>query len=249
MTLELVLVDDYAALSLAGADLVTDVIRSNPSASLVVATGNTPMGVYRELGERRGRGEIDTSRLRIFQLDAYLGVSMDDPRSLYGWMERSFLTPLGISSGQVVSLPGDTPDPDAACREFDRAVQEAGGFDLAILGLGPNGHLGFNEPPADPGSGTRVVDLTPESVASGAVYWGGQEQVPRRALTAGMADLLAARRTLLLVSGEHKREILRRTVAEPISPQVPASYLQKASQVTIIADRAAASSLPNLSTR
>lgn len=237
--MRLVVVDDYAALSEAGADLLAAAIAANPSAALVIATGETPLGLYAALAERRRRGALDTSRLRIFQLDAYLGLAADDRRSLYGWMKRAFLDPLEIPAANVTRLPGDAPDPAAACRAFDQAVRTAGGFDLAVLGLGPNGHLGFNEPPTDPDSPTRVVDLTEQSVQSNARYWGGRDQVPRQALTTGMAALLAARQTLLVVAGAHKRAILRRTVEGPVTPDVPASYLRQAANVTVLADRAA----------
>ncbi len=237
--MHVVSVDDYEALSCAAADLVCAVIANNPAAVMVLATGNTPMGLYRDVAQRRQRGEIDTSRLRIFQLDAYLGLAPDDPRSLYGWLRRSVLDPWGVPETNVVRLRGDAVDPEAECRAYDESVVAVEGFDLSVLGLGPNGHLGFNEPPVDPDAPTRIVDLTPESVESSARYWGGRDRVPPRALTAGMRALLAARQTLLVVSGAHKQEILRRTVAVPVTPDVPASYLQQASNVTVIADRAA----------
>lgn len=231
--------NDYAELSRAGADLVVSVARNNPSATLILATGESPVGMYRELAERRQRGEFDASRLRIFQLDGYLGIAEDDPRSLYGWMKRVVLDPLGIPDEHVVRLPGTAPDPLVVCRAYDASVQAAGGIDLAVLGLGPNGHIGFNEPPADASAPTRVVDLSESSLQSNARYWGDSEQVPRQALTAGMNILLAARQTLLLVSGERKRDILRRAVEGPVTPDVPASYLQTVATATIIADKAA----------
>jgi glucosamine-6-phosphate deaminase len=235
----LIEVDDYVGVSRVGADLIAAVIRDRPAATILVATGNTPMGAYAELAARRERGELDTSRVRAVQLDEYLGIPADDRRSLYGWMLRSFVAPLGIPTENVVRLPSDAADPLAACRAFDEAVRTAGGIDLAVLGLGLNGHLGFNEPPAAPDAPTRVVTLTEESLESNAVYWGGREQVPPAALTAGMTTLLAARQTLLLVSGAHKREILARTLDGPVTPEVPASYLQRAADVSVVADRAA----------
>jgi glucosamine-6-phosphate deaminase len=239
MGIQLEIVEDYEALSRKGADIVVEVIRRKPDAAMVLATGNSPIGLYRELAARYERGEFDTSRLRIFQLDGYLGLSPDDPRSLYGWMERIVLRPLGIPEERIVRLPGDTASPEAACSAYEEAVAAAGGFDFSLLGLGPNGHLGFNEPPSDPASRTRVVDLTESSIASNAPYWGSRDEVPRQAMTAGLNVLLAARQTLLVVSGAHKRDILRRALEGPISPEVPASYLRQASGVVVLADRAA----------
>jgi glucosamine-6-phosphate deaminase len=237
--MRLIAVQDYDALSRLGADLVVETVAQKPDATLVLATGKTPMGMYAELVRRRETGVLDTSRVRIFQLDSYFGIGENDDRSLFQWMQRSVLDPLEIPSDHVVSLPSNALDPAKVCEEYEQAVRAAGGIDLSVLGLGPNGHLGFNEPPIEPDASTRLVDLTTESIASNARYWGGPDRVPRRALTAGMNVLLDARATLLLVSGEHKRTILGRTMDGTPSPQVPASYLHLAENVTVIADRAA----------
>ena len=237
--MNLLIVENYEALSQAGADWLSTAIQTKPDAALVLATGDTPMGIYRELAERYSRGLVNTSQLRVFQLDAYLGLAPDDRRSLFAWMRRSFLEPLGISESNVVRLPGDASDPSEACQAYAAAARQAGGFDISILGLGPNGHLGFNEPPSPPDAPTRLVDLTLESIMSNARYWGGEEEVPRQALTCGMDLLLAARQTLLVVSGAHKHRILHRALEEPQTPDVPASYLQSAPRVTVLADRAA----------
>ena len=144
------------------------------------------------------------------QLDEYLGVPESDPRSLWAWMKRSFVEPLGI--GRTVRL--DDP------AQFEGEIRELGGLDLAILGLGPNGHLGFNEPPSPPDAPTRRLDLTPASLESNRAYW-GDLPVPTQAVTAGMNVILAARQTLLLVSGAHKRTVLRarwRNRKRPICP-------------------------------
>ncbi len=231
--------DDYEAVSRAAADHIAKYVKAHPTANVVLATGSSPMGAYQDLARLRAEGAFDPSRLRIFQLDAYLGLAPDDRRSLFRWLKESFLDPLAIQPEQVVRLPGDTPDPQAICKAFDDAVAAAGGFDLSVLGVGMNGHLGFNEPPADPSSPTRLVDLTEESLDSNADYWGGRDLVPRRAITAGLAGLLAARHTLLLASGARKHDILRQTVEGPQTGDVPASFLQGAAKVTVIADRAA----------
>ena len=230
---------DYDALSLAGARRVAAKFRQDPRTAVVVATGNTPMGLYRALAKQYRQAAFDSSQLSVFQLDAYLGLSADDPRSLNRWTQTSFVEPLGIAERQVTKLPGDAPDPTEVCRSYDAAVARAGGFGLAVLGLGPNGHLGFNEPPSRGTDVTRVVDLTEASLESNARYWGEREQVPKRAITAGMSVILGAEEILLLVSGAHKREILHQTLHGPVSPDVPASYLQTAKNVTVLVDRAA----------
>lgn len=233
------LVDDYAALSQVGAQLVATAIRAKPDLKLLVPTGNTPLGLYRELAFLKRRGDLEASNITVFQLDEYVGVGEDDERSLYGWMRDALLEPLDISQASIVRLRGDVTHLEEVCRTYAETLEAHGGLDLAVLGLGPNGHLGFNEPPSSPASKTRVVALTPESVASNTAYWGDSERVPRRALTAGMDVLLAARHIVLLASGEHKRDILERSLRGPVSENVPASFLQRAPHLTVLADRAA----------
>jgi glucosamine-6-phosphate deaminase len=231
-----VVVADYEALSRVAADAIAATLLRKPDALLLLATGDTPMGAYRDLAERHLRGELDTSRLRAAQLDEYAGLAPDDRRSLYGWMTRSFAEPLGVPEEHTIRLDASLP-PDIACRRYDAAVADAGGFELAVLGLGPNGHLGFNEPPIERDAPTRLVPLTPASIRSNARYWGDEDDVPREALTCGMATLLQARQILLVVSGPHKREILRRTLTPPPTADVPASWLQQAAgDVVVLAD-------------
>lgn len=236
--LSVTVLDDYETLSRAGADIVTDLFTARPAAEVVVATGETPMGLYRELARRREAGAFDPSAIRVFQLDEYSGIDPRDRRSLFGWTVRTFVAPLGIPAENVVGLPTDG-DVAAACAAYDRAVEEAGGYELAILGIGANGHIGFNEPPSDASAPTREVALSDESIESNARYWGGREHVPPRAITAGMATLLRARKTLLVASGREKREIVRRAIQGPVSPEVPASYLQDADDATVLLDREA----------
>jgi glucosamine-6-phosphate deaminase len=230
---------DADALAVRAARAIADTIARRPDATIMVATGSTPMATYAELAAMRRRGELDTSRVRAVQLDEYLGLTGDDdPRSLHGWMRRSFTEPLGIDDARVLRLDV-SGDAEAGCRAFDEAIDAGGGLDLAILGLGPNGHLGFNEPPSEPGAPSRTVELTPESLASNAPYWGGLEHTPRRAATAGMRVIMQARAVLLLVSGAHKREILGRTLDGPPTPDVPSSLLRLRGAVTIVCDAAA----------
>lgn len=241
--MDLMIVEDDSSLGEAAAELVIGMISAQPALRVTFPVGETPESTYRALAAASREGRVDATHLRIFQLDEYLGLPEGDPRTLYGWLRRDLLDPLHLSDTQIVRLPSGTENPDETCRQYDRTLAEAGGLDLAVLGLGPNGHLGFNEPPIEPDAPTRVVTLTPASIASNARYWGSVEQVPRRAITCGMRNLLAARHVLLLVSGQHKREILRSTLRGPVSPDVPSSFLQRAPRVTVLADRAAADGL------
>jgi glucosamine-6-phosphate deaminase len=230
----LVVTDRGADFDLTGAAVIADTIEAVPGTAIVVATGRTPMGAYARLA--RDLPARSASDLHVFQLDEYVGVAPDDPRSLAAWTRRSFVDPLGVDPDSVVWLDGLADDLVAACRDYDDAVEAVGGFDLAVLGLGPNGHLGFNEPPSDPSSRTREVPLSEASLASNAAYAPGLP-VPRTALTAGLDLLLAARRVVLLVSGTGKGEIVHRALEGPVTPEIPASFLQQHPELMVVVDR------------
>jgi glucosamine-6-phosphate deaminase len=225
---------DAQALAVLAADLIAEQVRARPDLSVLVATGTTPMPTYDELSRRVRAGELDLSRVTAVQLDEYLGLEHGDARSLWAWMEERFVRPLGIT--RTVRLSGDGGNAQQTCADYDAAVAALGGIDLAILGLGPNGHLGFNEPPSAPDAPTRAVELSPASLVSNRAYW--DRDVPAQALTAGMSVILAARSTLLLVTGAHKRGILRRVLDGPQTPDVPASLLGGPG-VSVLADVAA----------
>jgi glucosamine-6-phosphate deaminase len=225
-------VEDYEELSAKAAERT-----ATPRARVVAATGRTPIGAYGELARRHARGELDTSSLVVHQLDEYLGAGSDGSLSLGAWMRRSFLDPLEIPDDRVVWLPTDGGA--AVLASYDRAVVDAGGFDLAVLGIGVNGHLGFNEPPSDGSAPTRSVTLSDESRRSNAAYRNDGRPAPERAVTIGLGPLLAARTIVLLASGTAKAGILGRALRGPVTPSVPASFLQEVPDLRVIADRAA----------
>ncbi len=231
---------DPEAASASAAAAVVDAVDAG-ARTMLLATGRSPMRVYELLAERRALGTFQTDALRIVQLDEYWGLVADDERSLDRWLERSVLGPWQIHEDHVVRFDTGEADPEVACRRLQTAIDELGGLDLALLGLGPNGHLGFNEPPSTPASPTRAVELTAESILSNGSYWGGPERSPRHAVTVGLDAILAAERVMLVVTGAHKQEILRRALDDPPSPDVPASYLQGHPDATVFADAAALS--------
>ena len=220
-----------------GAEIISDWLAvARPAPTFLAALGTSALGIYKGLGDRRVAGGFDTSTVRLIQLDEYVGVPDDDVRSLFGWLERDVATPLGVPPEHVLRIDGMVADPDAEARRVARAIDDAGGIDVAVLGLGPNGHLGFNEPPSSATAPSRVVDLSAESIDSNARYWGSPDRVPRRAITVGMDLVLAAQRSLLVVKGEAKRSILRALVDGPARDELPASHLRQLARATLLAD-------------
>jgi glucosamine-6-phosphate deaminase len=232
--MEIVVAENYEDLSRRAARWLRDVLTGINNPHVILPTGNTPLGLYRNL-----RADPDGEFLgnaRFIQLDEYQGISLDDPRSLAGWLRSAFLQPLSIPETALLFFDSSVDDPDREAARVEAAVSQTG-VDACVLGLGPNGHLGFNEPGSDFKSQTRVVTLSKESIKSNAVYWGDENQVPRHAFTLGLGTLAAAKHTLLLVSGAHKAGILAATLEGPMSPDIPATCLRDFRNVTVIADR------------
>ena len=239
--MNITIVADYDAMSLRGADVVTEVLTRNPSCALCLPTGNTPLGMFRILIDRVTNGTLNVAQAQWFLLDEYVGIDDDDPESLTGWLKREFLTPAGIPETNIHELPTKSGDLAGAARQYEADLQAAGGFELAVLGLGGNGHIAYNEPGATADSRTRVLTLTEESIEQARGYFEGRT-VPTQAISAGVATLLEARRIVLLVSGESKAGILRDAVYGPQTSDNPASFLQLAAdRVEVVADEASAS--------
>jgi glucosamine-6-phosphate deaminase len=235
---------DAAAASEAVANRVAGTIQGKPDAAISLPTGSTPLILFDILAARAARGEIDFARVHLFCLDEYVGVASEDPMSLTRWLWEALLHRVGFSPDQVHPLPATNDDLVTAAAQFDQAIAARGGLDLAVLGLGPNGHIGYNEPGSSADSRTRVIALTPESRSQASAYWEGTLPIPDQALTMGVGTLLEAVQIVLLVTGEAKAEILRRTVEEPMSADVPASWLRLAGpRLAVITDEAAASQL------
>jgi glucosamine-6-phosphate deaminase len=241
----LAVLHDPSAVSEAASDFVSTTVLSKPDAAITFPTGSTPLGMFDVLAARAGRGEIDFSGVEIFCLDEYVGVTAEDPNSLSRWLWNGLLSRIGIRPHQFHPLPvtADGDELEAAAAGYDQMIPR-GGLDLAVLGLGPNGHIGYNEPGSSAESRTRVIALTPESRTQASAYWEGAIPIPELAMTMGVGTLLEAKQIVLLVTGFAKAEILRRTVEEPMSADVPASWLRLAGpRLTIVADEAAASRL------
>lgn len=235
-----VVLSDADAVGSAAADIVAATVRANPRAVIAVPTGTTPLPMFAALIDRVTRGELDLSHIDLFCLDEYVGVARSDPNSLTGWLTRVFIEPAGIPFAHVHVLPSTDDDLAGAPGRYEAALAAHGGLDLAILGLGGNGHIAYNEPGSAANSRTRIITLTPESQTQAAGYFEGRS-VPTQAMTIGVETLLEARQIVLLVTGAAKTDILAKTLHAPMSDDIPASWLRLAGdRVTVLADEAAA---------
>lgn len=237
-------VDSYEDMSRQAADVVQRTLEQRPEAAITVPTGQTPVGMYEELVRRAKDGSIDFSRAHIFLLDDYLGQSRADEASLTRWLFDVFLTPADIPESNIHFVPSTAADPEAEAAAYEAELSALGGLELAVVGLGPNGHVAFNEPGSTPDSRTRVIDLAEESRQQSAAYWEGDTEIPPQAITMGLGTILGARKIVLIVSGAGKAEVVRRSLEEEPTLDVPGSWLKTAGErLHVILDRDAASAL------
>jgi glucosamine-6-phosphate deaminase len=231
---------DYRTLSQAAAELVVKAVHAKPSLTIGLPTGSTPLGMYEELVNRYRAEGLDFSRMRTFNLDEYLGLSNDAPTSYHTYMGRHFFAHVNVEPANI-HIPDGSPgiDEGAESDRYEDAIRAAGGIDLLIVGVGRNGHIGFNEPGSPFDSRTRVVDLAAQTTAAAQQYF-GNDPVPKRAITMGIATMLEARRIVLLASGASKAAAVEHTLHGPVSPSFPASALQLHQRVIAIVDEAAA---------
>lgn len=236
-------VDDYAAMSNQAADRVAEVVTQYPTGAITVPTGSTPVGMYAELVRRINTGELDFSGVQIFCLDDYLGQTPEDEASLTKLLLREFLVPGNIPMENVHFIPTSKDDPAANAARYEAEIEAAGGLKLAVIGLGPNGHVAFNEPGSGPDTRTRVIDLTRESRDQNAAYYEGAE-IPEQAITMGIGTILSADRVVMIVSGASKSGIVAEMVHGPMTNDLPGSWIGlKGAQAELIVDKAAAAEL------
>ncbi|NXY93929.1 glucosamine-6-phosphate deaminase [Streptomyces sp. BR123] len=242
--MEVVIVPDAKAGGELIAEAIASLLRRKPDALLGVATGSTPLPVYEALTAKVRAGEVDAARARVCQLDEYVGLPAGHPESYRATVLREVVEPLGLAEASFMGPDGSAEDLVAACEEYDRALAEAGGVDLQLLGIGTDGHIGFNEPCSSLSSRTRIKTLTEQTRVDNARFFGDDlEQVPHHVITQGIGTILDARHLVLLATGAGKAEAVAQTVEGPLSALVPASALQLHRHATVVVDEAAASEL------
>ncbi|QYJ15006.1 Glucosamine-6-phosphate deaminase 1 [Rubrobacter xylanophilus DSM 9941] len=233
---------DYEALSLAAAGEVAAAVRERSDAVLLLPTGSTPLGMYRRLVEMHRRAGLSFSRTTFFNLDEYLGLPPDHPASYRTYMLKNLYSLIDADPDRIHFPDGTAPDPEVECERYEAAIRRCGGADLCVLGIGRNGHIGFNEPGAPFNSRTRVVRLAESTRRVNATDF-PSGRVPERAITAGMATIFESRRILLLASGADKARAVAAAVEGSVSETVPASILQRHPDATLLLDQEAASGL------
>ncbi|MBQ6679193.1 MAG: glucosamine-6-phosphate deaminase [Lachnospiraceae bacterium] len=230
---------DYTHMSRQAANIISAQVILKPDAVLGLATGSSPVGVYEQLIDWYRKGDLDFSLVRTVNLDEYLGLSGSDPQSYRYFMDRHFFDHINIDRANTFVPDGLAPDAAAECSRYDALIRRLGGIDLQLLGLGHNGHIGFNEPDEVFTKGTHMVTLSESTLRANRRFFEREEDVPRFACTVGICDIMQARRIVMVVSGADKADIIREAFFGPVTPHVPASILQLHRDFTLVADEEA----------
>jgi len=236
-------VGDYNDMSAAAAKVIVDVILKKPDCVLGLPAGKTPVGMYGYLTQLLNDGKVDLARVCTYNLDEYVGLGPKDKESFHYYMDSMLFSRTAFSAANIHIPNGLAADPEAECGEYERKLKHSGKIDLLVVGIGINGHIGFNEPGSDFNSRVRVVELAETTRKINARYFKSLEQVPRRAITMGLQNIMESKRVLLIAGGSEKALALAKALNGPVSEQVPASVLQRHDDLTVIADLKAAGAL------
>ncbi|MED4225359.1 glucosamine-6-phosphate deaminase [Neobacillus cucumis] len=241
--MKIVVTKNYDEMSLFSAKQIMEVIKDKPDASLGLATGGTPIGMYQQLIHLHENG-LDFSKVKTFNLDEYVGISQQHPESYHKFMYDQLFNHINISPDNVHIPRGDCSDMHEQCELYEKEIQLAGGIDIQVLGIGSNGHIGFNEPGSNPEERTRVVQLAESTIKANARFFGSEELVPRLAISMGIQTILKqCKKIILLASGEEKADAVRAMIEGEVTPELPASFLKLHPDVTIVVDQQAAKKL------
>lgn len=223
------------------ANIISAQVIMKPNCTLGLATGSTPLGIYDQLTEWYKKGDLDFSAVHSVNLDEYRGLPKENDQSYYYFMHKNLFDRVNIRSENTNVPNGMEPDAEKECRRYEKLIADLGGIDLQLLGLGHNGHIGFNEPGEAFEKETHCVDLQERTIEANKRFFESADEVPRQAYTMGIKTIMQAKKILVAVSGEDKAEIVKKAFFGPVTPTVPASILQMHNDVTVVADEAALS--------
>jgi glucosamine-6-phosphate deaminase len=240
--MKFIIVEDYDTMSREAAELVADQIKKIPGSILGLATGSTPLGLYKYLTKKYSEG-LDFSNITTFNLDEYYGLPSSHPQSYRYYMDFNLFNHVNINKNSIHIPCGICPDIEEECKKYDRNIAASGGIDLQILGIGRNGHIGFNEPEDALKIATHITYLSEDTINANSRFFESKEMVPKAAVTMGLGTIMKAKKILLLASGKDKSEAIFRLSQPVVDTSLPASVLQLHNNVIVIADRDAASLL------
>lgn len=232
---------DYREMSRKAANIISAQVIMKPNCVLGLATGSSPIGTYQQLIDWFNKGDLDFAEVKSVNLDEYKGLPKDNDQSYYYFMYNNFFKYINIKPEHTNIPDGTEPDSDKECARYNHVIEALGGIDLQLLGLGHNGHIGFNEPEEAFEKMTHCVDLQESTIEANKRFFENAEDVPRQAYTMGIKSIMQAKKILLIVSGADKADILRDVLFGPVTPKVPASILQMHNDVIVVADDAALS--------
>lgn len=241
--MRVVILENAAAVATYGAEIFSQQLRQKPNSVLGLATGSTPIALYQELVTRTQKGELSFRQACSFNLDEYWGLELNHPQSYRHFMDVHLFDHLDIDKANTHVPPSTAEDPQLACELYERAIASAGGIDMQLLGIGRNGHIGFNEPSSSLSSRTRLTVLSQETIDDNSRFFGADEYQPKMSITTGIGTILEAKKLVLLATGDSKAAAIKATIEGPVSASCPASALQLHPDAMIILDAEAASQL------
>ena len=243
--MKIIRANSYQDMSRKAANLISAQVIMKPNCVLGLATGSSPEGVYKQLIDWYNKDDIDFSQVTSINLDEYVGLSHDHEQSYWHFMQKHFFEHINIRQDHIFVPEGSNLNAEEVCRNYDQIIQRFGGIDLQLLGIGVDGHIGFNEPGSAFELGTHRVKLQQSTINANKRFFASEDEVPKEAYTMGIKTIMQAHKVLLIASGSAKAEIIREALYGPVTPQVPASILQMHPDLTVVVDREAGACLPD----
>ena len=235
--MKIIVCENYNEMSEKAACLIAEQITSKPTSVLGLATGSTPMGLYNFLVQMNEKQLVDFREVKSFNLDEYYPIKPDNPQSYHYFMNENLFSKINIKPENIHILDGTTANPSEECSRFEKLIEQSGGIDIQILGIGENGHIGFNEPNENLNPKTHLTQLAESTIKANSRFFDNYDDVPKQALTMGIGSILKAKKIILLASGSNKREIIYKLLKSDINTNLPASLLKLHPNVILIADK------------